>query len=106
MAPARTHSRKIYRSLSISIRTTFILGTRLTISHINSQSDNRAVTESKIKTSAPDAPTEEVVSGTQGETRHTLKSPLLLIRLARDPRNRRFPATKKTEEAFFGIWLP
>src|ERR1700687_739430 len=104
MAPARTHSRKIYRSLSISIRTTFILGTRLTISHINSQSDNRAVTESKIKTSAPDAPTEEVVSGRQGETPHTLKYPLVLRSLARASRNGRVSANKKTEERCLRTW--
>src|SRR6267143_3157822 len=106
MAPARTHSRKISRSLSISISTTFMFGTRLTISQINAQSDSRAVTESKIKTSAPDAPTEEVVSGRQEEAPHTLKSPLLLRSLARASRSRRFPATKKTEDALFGMWLP
>src|ERR1700730_16349975 len=94
------------RSSSISIKTTFILGTWLTISEIRAQSDSRAVTESRIKTSAPEEPTEEVVPATQGETPHTLKSPLLLRSFVRASRNRRFPATKNTEDLLSVIFLP
>jgi hypothetical protein len=55
---------------------------------------------------APEATTKEIVSGTQGETPHTSKSPLSLRRLARASRNRRFPATKYTEHLLFGIPFP
>src|ERR1700730_18351524 len=66
--------------------------------------DSRAVTESRIKTSASDA--EKTVSGAQGETPHTLKSPLLFNSLARVSRNNRFPATKNTRRILFGTALP
>ncbi len=75
-----------------------MFGTWLTISETNARPDNRAETESRINTSAPEARMEqEVLSGTPGETPHTLKSPLLLNSLARASRNSRFPATRKTE---------
>src|ERR1700726_2870785 len=70
------------------------------------QSDRRALNESRIKTSAPAAATEEVISGVQAETPHTSKSPLLLRSLARDSRNNRFPATKNTVGLVVKILLP
>src|ERR1700676_508260 len=105
MAPARTHSRKISRSLSISIRTTFIFATWLAMLDIKEQSERRAVTESRTKTSAPDVATAESESGIHAVAPQTLK-PFLAKSLARASRKRRFPATKKTDDLSFGMNSP
>src|SRR6267143_5665775 len=73
---------------------------------MSAQFDSRAVTESRIKTSASDAVMEEATSWTQGETPHTLKSPLLFKSLVRVSRNNRFPATKNTQGVLFSTLPP
>src|SRR6266576_1102074 len=73
---------------------------------MSAQFDSRAVTESRIKTSASDAVMEEATSWTQGETPHTLKSPLLFKSLVRVSRNNRFPATKNTQGVLFSTFPP
>jgi hypothetical protein len=79
-----------------------MLGTCLLVWDINAHSDKRAETESKIKTSAPDVPTSENASGTQGETPETLNPPLRTRSLARVSRNNRLLAIKNTETEQLG----
>jgi len=89
----RTHSRKISRLSSISIKTTFILG-NLTDNFwiLIAQSDSRAVTESRIKKLwRLRQTTEEIVfRDTRGDTAH-IEISSLVEKTWREPRaNRRF----------------
>ncbi len=79
-----------------------MLGIRLFVWDINAHSDKRADIESRIKTSAPDMPTKEEASGTQGETPETLNPPLRTRSLARVSRNSRLLAIKNTETVQLG----
>ncbi len=68
---------------------------------MNAQPVSRVITESRIRTSAPETATVAVVSGTHGETPQTETPPLLFRSLARVSRSRRLPATMKTEDMSF-----
>jgi hypothetical protein len=74
-----------------------MLGICLLVWEINAHSDKRAEIESSIKTSAPDVPTKEKASGTQGETPEILNPPLRTRSLASVSRNNRLLAIKNTE---------
>src|ERR1700724_1407815 len=75
-------------------------------SDIKEYSDNWAVTESRIKTSAADALIEEAVSGPHGDTPHTVISPLFFKSLARVSRSNLFPATRNAEGELLVILPP
>ena len=105
-APARMHSRKHSGSSSMSMRTTSILGTIEAISEIKEQSESRAVSESRITMSVSAAATAATVSGRRGETPQIAKFPLFSRSFVSDSRNKRFPATKKTDGLLINRSLP